>query len=126
MGRFKQADFVTLHTTLTTGTCGLVGADELRLLKPGARLINCARGSLIDEEALLHAIQENRLAGVALDVFSQEPIRDDAVLHQLLADPRVIATPHLGASTHEAQVQVAIDVAEQLVSFLQDSVLPAA
>ena len=122
----KQADFVTLHTTLTTGTRGLVGAYELRLLKPGARLINCARGGLIDEEALLHALQENRLAGVALDVFSQEPIRDDAVLHQLLADPRVIATPHLGASTHEAQVQVAIDVAEQLVSFLQDSVLPAA
>ena len=85
MGRFKQADFVTLHTTLTNGTRGLVGADELRLLKPGARLINCARGGLIDEEALLHALQENRLAGVALDVFSQEPIRDDAVLQQLLA-----------------------------------------
>src|SRR6266568_3398506 len=120
----KQADFVTLHTTLTNGTRGLIGAYELSLLKPGARLINCARGGLIDEEALLHALKENRLAGVALDVFSQEPIRDDAVLQQLLADPRVIATPHLGASTQEAQVQVAIDVAEQLVSFLQDSVLP--
>src|SRR2546421_11663780 len=126
MGRFKQADFVTLHTTLTNGTRGLVGAAELRLLKPGGRLINCARGALIDDEALLHARQENRLAGVALDVFSQEPIRDDAVFHQLLADPRVIATPQLGASTHEAQVQVAIDVAEQLVSFLQDMVLYAA
>jgi len=122
----KQADFVTLHTTLTNGTRGLIGAYELSLLKPGARLINCARGGLIDEEALLHALKENRLAGVALDVFSQEPIRDDAVLQQLLADPRVIATPHLGASTQEAQVQVAIDVAEQIVSFLQDSVLYAA
>ncbi len=122
----KQADFVTLHTTLTNGTRGLIGAYELSLLKPGARLINCARGGLIDEEALLHALKENRLAGVALDVFSQEPIRDDAVLQQLLADPRVIATPHLGASTQEAQVQVAIDVAEQIVSFLRDSVLYAA
>jgi D-3-phosphoglycerate dehydrogenase / 2-oxoglutarate reductase len=122
----KLADFVTLHTTLTNGTRGLIGAYELRLLKPGARLINCARGGLIDEEALLDALMENRLAGVALDVFSQEPIRDDAVLRQLLADPRVIATPHLGASTQEAQVQVSIDVAEQVVSFLQDSVLSAA
>lgn len=122
----KQADFVTLHTTLTNGTRGLIGAYELSLLKPGARLINCARGGLIDEEALLHALKENRLAGVALDVFSQEPIRDDEVLQQLLADPRVIATPHLGASTQEAQVQVAIDVAEQVVSFLRDSVLYAA
>jgi D-3-phosphoglycerate dehydrogenase len=122
----KQADFVTLHTTLTTSTRGLIGAYELSLLKPGARLINCARGGLIDEEALLAALKENRLAGVALDVFSQEPIRDDAVVRQLLADPRVIATPHLGASTHEAQVQVALDVAEQIVSFLQDSLLNAA
>jgi D-3-phosphoglycerate dehydrogenase / 2-oxoglutarate reductase len=122
----KLADFVTLHTTLTNGTRGLVGSYELSLLKPGARLINCARGGLIDEEALLHALKENRLAGVALDVFSQEPIRDDTVLQQLLADPRVIATPHLGASTQEAQVQVSIDVAEQIISFLQDSVLYAA
>jgi D-3-phosphoglycerate dehydrogenase len=122
----KLADFVTLHTTLTNGTRGLVGADELSLLKPGARLINCARGGLIDEEAVLHALKENRLAGVALDVFSQEPIRDNTVLQQLLADPRVIATPHLGASTQEAQVQVSIDVAEQIISFLQDSVLYAA
>ena len=122
----KLADFVTLHTTLTNGTRGLIGVYELSLLKPGARLINCARGGLIDEEALLRALKENRLAGVALDVFSQEPIRDDAVLQQLLADPRVIATPHLGASTQEAQVQVAIDVAEQIVSFLRDSVLYAA
>ncbi len=118
----KQADFVTLHASLTSGphgTRGLIGAHELQLLKPGARLINCARGGLIDEEALLHALNENRLAGVALDVFSQEPIRDDSVLKQLLAHERVIATPHLGASTEEAQVGVAIDVAEQIVSVLR-------
>ncbi|MGH2494654.1 MAG: phosphoglycerate dehydrogenase [Ktedonobacteraceae bacterium] len=117
----QQADFVTLHTSLTSGpqgTRGLIGARELTLLKPGARLINCARGGLIDEEALLHALNENRLAGVALDVFSQEPVRDDAILRQLLAHERVIATPHLGASTEEAQVGVALDVVEQIVTVL--------
>jgi len=118
----QQADFVTLHTSLTSGpqgTRGLIGARELQLLKAGARLINCARGGLIDEEALLNALQENRLAGVALDVFSQEPIGDNDVLRQLLADERVIATPHLGASTEEAQLGVATDVAEQIVSVLR-------
>jgi D-3-phosphoglycerate dehydrogenase len=118
----QQADFVTLHTSLTSGpqgTRGLIGARELSLMKPGARLINCARGGLIDEEALLHALNEGRLAGVALDVFSQEPVRDDPILRQLLANERVIATPHLGASTEEAQVSVATDVAEQIVSVLR-------
>ena len=89
------------------------------MLKPEARLINCARGGLIDERALLLALDESRLAGVALDVFSQEPIGDSDVLGQLLADPRVIVTPHLGGSTYEAQQQVALDVAEQLVSVLR-------
>ena len=118
----KQADFVTLHTSLTSGpqgTRGLLGARELSMMKPGARLINCARGGLIEEAALLHALNENHLAGAALDVFSQEPIRDDATLKQLLAHEHLIATPHLGASTEEAQVGVAIDVAEQVVSVLQ-------
>ncbi|HCJ32862.1 MAG TPA: phosphoglycerate dehydrogenase, partial [Ktedonobacter sp.] len=82
-------------------------------------LINCARGGLIDEEALLNALNENRLAGVALDVFSQEPVRDSTVLKQLLAHERVIATPHLGASTEEAQIGVATDVAEQIISVLR-------
>ena len=118
----QQADFVTLHTSLTSGpqgTRGLIGTHELHLLKPGARLINCARGGLIDEEALLNALQENRLAGVALDVFSQEPVGDNEVLRQLLAHERVIATPHLGASTEEAQLGVATDVAEQIVAVLR-------
>src|SRR5579883_3368012 len=118
----EQADFVTLHTSLTSGpsgTRGLIGARELALMKPAARLINCARGGLIDEEALLHALNEGRLAGVALDVFSQEPIRDNEVLKLLLANERVIATPHLGASTEEAQVGVATDVAEQIVAVLR-------
>ena len=118
----KTADFVTLHTSLTSGssgTKGLIGIHELQLFKPGARLINCARGGLIDEEALLNALNENRLAGAALDVFSQEPVRDSMILKQLLAHERVIATPHLGASTEEAQIGVATDVAEQVVSVLR-------
>ncbi len=120
----QRADFVTLHTSLTSGpqgTRGLLGAHELCLLKPGARLINCARGGLIDEEALLGALNENHLAGVALDVFSQEPVRDDEVLQQLLAHSLVIATPHLGGSTAEAQVNVAIDVARQVIAALRES-----
>ncbi|GER92041.1 phosphoglycerate dehydrogenase [Dictyobacter vulcani] len=117
----KQADFITLHTSLTSGpngTRGLIGEKELSIMKPGARLINCARGGLIDEEALLKALNENHVAGAALDVFSQEPIRDNALLKQLVAHERIIATPHLGASTEEAQVGVATDVAEQIVSVL--------
>jgi D-3-phosphoglycerate dehydrogenase len=118
----QQADFVTLHTSLTSGpngTRGLIGAHELSLMKPDARLINCARGGLIDEEALLQALNENRLAGAALDVFSQEPIRDNALLQQLITHERITATPHLGASTAEAQVGVATDVAEQIVAVLR-------
>jgi D-3-phosphoglycerate dehydrogenase len=118
----RQADVVTLHTSLTSGpqgTRGLIGAHELGLMKSSARLLNCARGGLIDEEALLHALNEGHLAGVALDVFSQEPIRDNEVLRLLLAHERVIATPHLGASTEEAQVEVATDVAEQVATVLR-------
>jgi phosphoglycerate dehydrogenase-like enzyme len=120
----RWSDFVTLHTTLTKGpegTHGLIRAQQLRLLKPSARLINCARGGLIDEEALLGALNEHCLSGVALDVFSQEPVRDDAVLRQLLAHPLVIATPHLGGSTTEAQVNVAIEVARQVIDALRES-----
>ncbi|MBO0796575.1 MAG: phosphoglycerate dehydrogenase, partial [Ktedonobacteraceae bacterium] len=118
----QQADFVTLHTSLTSGpnsTRGLISERELALMKPGARLINCARGGLIDEAALLKALNENRLAGAALDVFSQEPVGDSEILKQLTAHEHVVVTPHLGASTAEAQVSVALDVAEQIVAVLQ-------
>ena len=122
----QRADFVTLHATLAndeSGTRRLLGARELQLLKPGAYLVNCARGSLIDEQALLAALNEGRLAGVALDVFSQEPIGDDTVLRQLLAHERVIATPHLGASTVEAQVRVATEVARNIIAALRGDTL---
>ena len=85
--------------------------------------MNCARGSLIDEQALLAALTEGRLAGVALDVFSQEPIGDNEGLRQLLSYERVIATPHLGASTVEAQVRVATEVARNIISALRGDTL---
>ena len=118
----QQADFISLHASLTSGpngTRGLLGERELRMMKPEARLINCARGGLIEEEALLKVLNEGHLAGVALDVFSQEPIRDNETLKQIIEHPRVITTPHLGASTREAQVGVATDVAEQIISVLR-------
>jgi D-3-phosphoglycerate dehydrogenase / 2-oxoglutarate reductase len=122
----QRADFVTLHATLTNDESGkrrLLGARELQLCKPGAYLVNCARGSLIDEQALLAALTEGRLAGVALDAFSQEPIGDDTVLRQLLSHEQVIATPHLGASTVEAQVRVATEVARYIISALRGDTL---
>jgi D-3-phosphoglycerate dehydrogenase / 2-oxoglutarate reductase len=118
----QKADFVTLHTSLTSGpngTRGLIGEPELLSMKPGARIINCARGGLIEEAALLKALNDKHIAGAALDVFSQEPIRDNELLNQLVAHPSVIATPHLGASTEEAQVGVATDVADQIVSVVR-------
>ncbi len=111
----KVSDFVTLHTPLTAATRGLLGRKELALMKPTAYVINCARGGLIDEDALLQALEAGQLAGAALDVFSQEPPRDS----KLLRSDRVIATPHLGASTREAQVGVAVDVANQVLAVLR-------
>ncbi len=110
-----EADFITLHTPLTPSTSNLIGRRELGLLKTGARLINVARGELIDEEALLEALDSERLAGVALDVFVSEPPAPDSPLVQ---HPKVLATPHLGASTEEAQREVAIEAAEQVLAVL--------
>lgn len=110
-----QADFITLHTPLTANTSKLIGQRELALMKPGARLINVARGELIDEEALLEALESDRLAGVALDVFVSEPPSD----FSLIEHPKVLATPHLGASTQEAQREVAIEAAEQVLAVLE-------
>ena len=122
----RQADFVTLHASLPADAgevTRLIGARELGLLKTSAYLVNCARGGLIDEAALLAALEQGRLAGAALDVFSQEPIGDDLVLRRLLAHERVIATPHLGASTAEAQARVATEIARNVVSALRGDTL---
>ncbi len=107
----KESDFITLHLPLTDSTKGLIGAKELALVKPTARIINCARGGLIDEEALAKAVKEKRVAGAAVDVFSTEPATESV----LFEDDNIIVTPHLGASTTEAQATAARDVAEQVI-----------
>ena len=109
-----QADFITLHTPLTAGTTKLISAPQLAMMKPGARLINVARGELIDEAAILEALESGQLAGAALDVFTNEPPGD----LPLLKHPNLVATPHLGASTEEAQREVAVEAAEQVLAVL--------
>lgn len=110
----READFVSLHAVASHDTEHLIGARELALLRPEAILINTARGSLIDERALVAALKAGQLAGAALDVFAEEPTQN----HELLALPNVIATPHLGAMTQEAQVNVAVDAARQVAEVL--------
>jgi D-3-phosphoglycerate dehydrogenase len=108
---FKEADFITLHAPLTAKTKGMLGDKELALVKPTVRIINTARGALIDEEALARAVKEGRVAGAAIDVFPTEPTTESV----LFESDNIIVTPHLGASTAEAQVTAARDVAEQIV-----------
>lgn len=109
-----HVDFLTVHTPLTEETRNLVDHPQLALLKPGVRLVNCARGGLYNEEALIAGLQSGRIAGVALDVFAEEP----CTTSPLFAMPGVLATPHLGASTEEAQSQVAVEGVTLLVDYL--------
>ena len=110
----RLADFVTLHTPLTDATRGMIDAKALATMKKGVRIVNCARGGLIDEAALKEALEDGQVAGVALDVFEEEPARE----HLLFGMEQVVLTPHLGASTTEAQVNVAVQVAEQMSDYL--------
>jgi len=110
----RRADFITLHTPLTEQTRGILGRDALAKTKKGVRIINCARGGLVDEQALKDMLDAGHVAGAALDVFEKEP----ATASPLFGTPGFISTPHLGASTSEAQVNVAIQVAEQMSDFL--------
>ena len=110
-----RSDFVTVHTPLTESTHHLIGEAELAIMKPSARIINVARGELIDESALLKALDGEKLAGAALDVFSKEPPGESP----LVKHPRVIVTPHLGASTQEAQREVAVEAAQQVLAVLR-------
>ncbi|MDT9598097.1 phosphoglycerate dehydrogenase [Sphingosinicella rhizophila] len=109
-----RADFITLHTPLTDQTRNILSRENLAKTKRGVRIINCARGGLIDEEALKDALESGQIAGAALDVFSEEPAKQSP----LFGTPGFVATPHLGASTTEAQVNVAIQVAEQMSEYL--------
>lgn len=110
---WKQSDFITVHTPLTSQTTNLIGESTLTKCKKGVRIINCARGGIVDEAALLRALESGQVAGAALDVFTSEPPKE-AGLKALIAHPRLIGTPHLGASTDEAQINVARDIATQM------------
>ena len=110
-----RADFITIHTPLGADTRHLLGEDELARVKLGVRIVNCARGGIVDEAALARAIEAGRVAGAALDVFEQEPPPPD---HPLIRLPQVVVTPHLGAATDEAQTAVALAIAEQMADAL--------
>ncbi len=109
-----RADFISLHLPKTEKTANLLSAERIARIRPGARLINCARGGLVDEAAVAEALKEGRLAGAAFDVFAEEP----ATENPLFDAPNVVCTPHLGASTSEAQENVALHVAEQMSDYL--------
>jgi D-3-phosphoglycerate dehydrogenase len=110
-----RIDYLTVHTPLTPETKHLIGAEEIALLKPNARLINAARGGIYDEAALAEGLKSGKLGGVALDVFEQEPCTSSP----LFGMPNVVCTPHLGASTNEAQTLVAVEGVQLLINFLK-------
>lgn len=113
---FKEADFITVHTPLTPETKYLVNRAAFQLMKKGVRIINCARGGIVDEKALLEAIRSGKVAGAALDVFEREPPANNPLLKR----PEVVATPHLGAATHEAQENVSAAVVRQVIDALHN------
>jgi D-3-phosphoglycerate dehydrogenase len=111
---FRRADFITLHTPLTDKTRNIIDADAIKHMRKGVRIINCARGGLVDESALYEALKGGHVAGAAFDEFVEEP----ATQNPLFTLPNVVCTPHLGASTTEAQENVALQIAEQMSDYL--------
>lgn len=124
----RQSDFITIHTPRTPETMGMIGKEELKKVKKGVRIVNCARGGLIDEEALYEALKEGIVAAAALDVFVKEPSyekeRDENFDNPLLSLDNVIVTPHLGASTVEAQYNVGYSVAKAVIAALNGEITP--
>jgi D-3-phosphoglycerate dehydrogenase len=118
----QTSDYLSLHTTLTPETRHLVGKDALSRVKAGVRIVNAARGELVDDEALLAALESGRVAGAAIDVHPQEPPSD----WRLAKHPKVLALPHLGASTREAQERVGTDIAQQVRDYLKGGVIQSA
>jgi D-3-phosphoglycerate dehydrogenase / 2-oxoglutarate reductase len=116
---YPQADFVTLHTPLTDATRNLICAATLARMKPGVRIINCARGGIVNEADLHAALISGQVAGAALDVFAEEPLVDSP----LFALPNFISTPHLGAASEEAQEAVAVEIAEQILDYLLKGII---
>ena len=111
---FRRADFITLHTPLTDKTRNIINAGAIKNMKKGVRVINCARGGLVDEGALYEALKSGQVAGAAFDVFVTEPATENPLFHL----PNVVCTPHLGAATSEAQENVALQIAEQMSDYL--------
>ncbi len=111
---FKRSDFITLHTPLTDKTRNIIDAEALKKMKKGVRIINCARGGLVDEAAVAEALKSGHAAGAAFDVFAIEPATESPLFHL----PNVVCTPHLGAATTEAQENVALQIAEQMADYL--------
>jgi D-3-phosphoglycerate dehydrogenase len=118
----READFISIHATKTPETVGLIGNRELAMVKPGVRIINAARGGIIDEQALTDAVAEGRVAGVGIDVYAKEPCTSSP----LFAFDNVVCTPHLGASTHEAQDKAGLAVARSVKLALQGEFVPDA
>lgn len=112
----KRADFITLHVPKTEQTANMITAERIAMMKKGVRIINCARGGLVDEEALAEALKSGHVAGAAFDVFAVEPATESPLFNL----PNVVVTPHLGAATTEAQENVALQVAEQMSNYLLD------
>ena len=117
---WKKADFISVHTPFTDETNNLINADVIKKLNPGVFIINCARGGIVNEQDLYNALKEKRIAGAALDVYTQEPPDNLPPFHEL---NNVILTPHLGAYTYEAQVSVAIEAAQTIVDYFTRSVV---
>ena len=115
-----KSDYITLHVPKTSETGNLIGAEEIARMRDGVRIINCARGGLIDEKALAEALDSGKVSGVAVDVYQQEPPAPD---DPLIGRDDVVCTPHLGASTAEAQENVAVSVAKQVVAYLTEGVV---
>ncbi len=109
-----RADFITLHVPKTEQTANMITAERIAMMKPGVRIINCARGGLVDEAALAEALKSGHVAGAAFDVFAEEPAKENALFNL----PNVVVTPHLGAATTEAQENVALQVADQMANYL--------
>ncbi|MEI8356611.1 MAG: phosphoglycerate dehydrogenase [Deltaproteobacteria bacterium] len=119
---FRTADIITLHIPMTAETRDLIGEKELAAMKDGVIIINTARGGIVNEEALLKGLQEGKVGGAAVDVWSEEPPRSDRV-KALIAHQRVVSMPHLGASTKEAQINVSVDVAREIIRYLDEQPL---
>jgi len=112
----EKADYISLHLPKTKESAGMLGAAQFARMKKGVRIVNCARGGIIDEGALYEALTSGKVAGAALDVFAEEPPTD----WKLLKLPNVIGSPHIGAATKEAQGRVGVEVADILIKFAKE------